>query len=110
MTETYWVYILECSNGALYTGYTLDLQKRYQMHLNGHGAKYTRSFKPLSIAQVWRINQDKPLALKVEAYIKSLPRSAKARLIIEPLRLVDLFGCGAITVEMPSFWSGRIIG
>ena len=44
----FWVYILECANGGSYTGYTNNLQKRYQEHCEGKGAKYTRSFKPLS--------------------------------------------------------------
>lgn len=86
----YWVYMLRCSNGALYTGYTNDLDKRYEAHLTGHGAKYTRSFKPLQIAQAWRMN-NKALALKIEAYVKSLDKSAKEKLITQPEYLVQLF-------------------
>ena len=43
----YWVYILNCENGAFYTGYTTDLIRRYHEHLEG-SSKYTRSFKPLN--------------------------------------------------------------
>ena len=68
---TYWVYILECSNGAFYTGYTHNLEKRYQEHCEGKGAKYTRSFKPLRIAQSWEAI-DKAQAMKAEHMIDRL--------------------------------------
>lgn len=52
MTESpYWVYMLLCENNTYYTGYTNNLEKRYQSHVGGNGGcKYTRSFKPLKIA------------------------------------------------------------
>lgn len=95
----YLVYILRCSNGSLYTGYTNDLQKRYQEHLAGEGAKYTRSFKPIEIAQAWRVFIDKSLACKIESYIKSLSRKEKLELIEQPQQLVDLFGAEVISIE-----------
>ena len=95
----YWVYVLRCSNGSLYTGYTNDLQKRYQEHLAGEGAKYTRSFKPIEIAQAWRVFIDKSLAWKIESYIKSLSRKEKLELIEQPQQLVDLFGAEVISIE-----------
>lgn len=84
----YWVYILLCENNSYYTGYTNDLKKRYQSHVNGTGkCKYTRSFKPLSIAQSWQIQGDKLQALKLERYIKKLSRSQKEHLIHNPCLL-----------------------
>lgn len=42
--ETHYVYILQCADGTLYTGYTNDLEKRLKQHNHGNeGAKYTRS-------------------------------------------------------------------
>src|SRR3990167_1316322 len=84
MAETYWVYILECSDGSYYTGYTTDLTKRYQAHLNGTASKYTRSFKPIKIAQSWEIIGDKSLAMTIERDIKKLSRIQKERLIANP--------------------------
>lgn len=98
MSQTFFVYILKCSNGALYTGITTDLEKRYQAHLEGKGAKYTRSFKPTEIAQAWQVFIDKSMALKVEAYIKALSRRLKLNLIAEPTRLAELFGLEVISV------------
>lgn len=86
MTDTcYWVYILLCENNTYYTGYTNNLEKRYQSHVDGTGkCKYTRSFKPVKIAQSWKIPEDKVTAMKVERYIKKLSRCEKEKLINEP--------------------------
>jgi len=45
-----YVYILECSDGSLYTGWTTDIERRLNEHNNGHGAKYTRGRRPVRLA------------------------------------------------------------
>ena len=92
---SYWVYILECTNGSYYTGYTSDLARRYQEHATGTGkCKYTRSFKPLNLAQAWQVKGTKALAMKIEKYIKSRSKQEKRELILRPRQLVQLFaGC-----------------
>ena len=86
----FWVYILLCENNTYYTGYTTDLRKRFQSHMDGSGkCKYTRSFKPLSIAQCWKINGDKSLAMKIERYIKTLSRDDKEKIILQPNLLTN---------------------
>lgn len=83
--QAYWVYILHCTNNTYYTGYTNNLEKRYQSHVNGTGkCKYTRSFKPKSIAQSWEIIGGKARAMQIEAQIKSLSRAEKEKLILNP--------------------------
>lgn len=82
--KTYWVYILYCSNGNYYTGYTTDLAKRFKSHLSGSASKYTRSFKPLHIAQSWKIDGNKSLAMKIERFIKKLSRIEKEKIIKNP--------------------------
>lgn len=85
--QGYWVYILRCENNTFYTGYTNDLLKRYLSHLNGTGkCKYTRSFKPIAIAQSWQI-ETKVKAMSVERYIKKLTRREKEKLIADPTSL-----------------------
>lgn len=85
----YWVYILYCENDTYYTGYTTDLEKRFQSHIDGTSkCKYTRSFKPLRIAQCWKINSDKAFAMKIESQIKKLSRSKKEKLITDPYLLL----------------------
>ncbi len=86
----YWVYILHCENDTYYTGYTNDLAKRYQSHVNGTGkCKYTRSFKPVTIAQCWQIDGSKSLAMQLEKQIKKLSRQEKETLIAKPAKLSD---------------------
>lgn len=81
---SYWVYILHCSNDTYYTGYTTDLTRRYEAHISGRAkCKYTRSFKPIRIAQAWELD-DKGAALRAERWIKQLSRKAKEELILNP--------------------------
>lgn len=83
--STYWVYMLYCENHTYYTGYTTDLMKRYQSHVDGTGkCKYTRSFKPVRIAQSWQIQGSKADAMRIECYIKSLSRAEKEKVIESP--------------------------
>lgn len=86
----YWVYILNCENGSFYTGYTTDLMRRYQEHVSGTGGcKYTRSFKPLSIAQQWQIEGELSTAMQVERFIKKLSKKKKEELVLYPERLIQ---------------------
>ena len=89
-SEIFWVYILRCSNNTYYTGYTNNLKKRYKSHIDGTGkCKYTKSFKPIEIAQCWRIYDSKAKAMQIERNIKKLSRIEKEKLIINPSLLLD---------------------
>src|SRR5690349_9107790 len=86
--SSYWVYMLYCENNSYYTGYTNNLEKRYQSHIDGTGGcKYTRSYKPIKIVQSWEIKQGKGRAMKVERYIKKLSRGDKEKLVVDPILL-----------------------
>ena len=74
------VYILECSDGTLYTGYTNDVDARVKKHNAGKGAKYTRSRLPV-IACYREELDSKSLAMKREYKIKKLTRAQKLALI-----------------------------
>ena len=90
MLSYYWVYILHCKNGAYYTGYTTNLTTRYAKHVQGKGSKYTRSFTPTHIAQSWKFFCDKSFVMKVEIFIKKLPKEEKVKLIQYPEYLSQL--------------------
>ncbi len=80
MAETAYVYILRCSDGTLYTGWTNDLEKRLAAHNAGTASKYTRSKRPVEM--LWHEPcSSKADALKREAEIKKLSRSEKLKLI-----------------------------
>ena len=74
------VYILECADRSLYTGITNDLKRRLDAHAAGKGARYTKCRGPFLLRYSER-RRTKGAALKREAAIKSLDRSAKLTLI-----------------------------
>ena len=76
----WWVYMLRCRDGSLYTGVTTDVNRRFAQHLDGTGARYTRSHPPEAVVYREEL-PDKPAALRREAAIKRLRREAKLRLI-----------------------------
>ncbi len=80
MRKKYFVYILCCSDHSLYTGYTVDLQKRLRVHNEGKGAKYTRSRLPVECVYFEQFHE-KSAAQKREYEIKKLTREQKLHLI-----------------------------
>ncbi len=86
----YYVYILRCRGGTLYTGYTPDLGRRMAAHCAGTGAKYTRSHPPEEIEALWR-TEEKTDAMRLEYAVKKrLTRAEKLGLIAAPERLWEL--------------------
>lgn len=80
-TEKQYVYILECSDKTLYTGYTNDIKKRVETHNAGKGAKYTKVRLPVKLMYFEEFD-DKESAMKREWYIKhKMKRSDKMKLI-----------------------------
>lgn len=78
----WYLYILRCGDGSLYTGITTDVEKRFRAHQSGKGAKYTRGRGPLEI--VYREEcGDHSQALKRELAIKALTRKEKEALLLE---------------------------
>ncbi|OBR91775.1 MULTISPECIES: GIY-YIG nuclease family protein [Clostridium] len=75
-----YVYILECSDGTLYTGYTNDLDKRISTHNKGKGAKYTRGRLPVKLIYFEEYDS-KSEALRREFTIKKMTRQSKLHLI-----------------------------
>ena len=82
MEQMWYLYILRCRDGSLYIGITTDVDKRFEAHQAGRGAKYTRGRGPLEL--VYRETcGDHSAALKRELEIKRLPRERKLHLIEE---------------------------
>ncbi len=76
----YYCYILECTDGSLYTGLTTDPERRLHQHTSGRGARYTRAHPPVSLAVV-EDHPDLPTAMRRERALKALPRERKLALI-----------------------------
>ncbi|KGM96190.1 endonuclease containing a URI domain protein [Clostridium novyi A str. 4552] len=75
-----YTYILECSDGTLYTGWTMDINKRVKTHNNGKGAKYTRARIPVVLKYYEKFDTKKE-AMKREYEIKKFTRQKKLELI-----------------------------
>lgn len=77
---SWYVYMLRCGDGTLYTGVTDDVERRLAAHRSGRGAKYTRGRGPLEL--VWQEEvPDKSAALRREYQIKQLQKQEKEGLI-----------------------------
>ena len=82
MDNQWYLYILQCGDGTLYTGVTNDLQKRLEAHRQGKGAKYTRGRGPLQVVYL-ETCPDRSQAQQREAEVKKLSRLKKQALIAQ---------------------------
>ncbi|HUW98296.1 MAG TPA: GIY-YIG nuclease family protein [Acidiferrobacter sp.] len=78
-SSPWFVYVLECANGRLYTGITVDLERRFRQHRHGKGAMYTRLNKPYRMLGA-KACIDRSEASRLEAHIKKLPAAHKRNL------------------------------
>lgn len=76
MEKDWFVYMIECVDGSLYTGITVDIVHRLEVHRSGKGAKYTRGRGPLTVRYLEKC-ESYSQALRREAQIKRLPRKEK---------------------------------
>lgn len=74
--KPWYLYLLECNDGSVYTGITVDVAKRYQAHCNGSGARYTRSHPPVRLLG-FECHPDRSTASKAEFRIKRLSATEK---------------------------------
>ena len=73
------VYVLECSDGTYYTGYTTDVERRVAEHDAGDGAKYTRGRTPVELVHT-ESYETRSAAMSREYEVKQLSRAAKEAL------------------------------
>ena len=76
----YYVYIIRCNDGSYYTGHAKDAEKRFKLHKNGRGAKYTRMHEPEELVFVEEFER-RSEAMKRERHIKTLSHRKKHQLI-----------------------------
>ncbi len=77
----YFVYILECEDGSLYTGITTNIERRFSEHLQGIGSRFTRAKKAKQIIYT-ETYPDRSAASKRESAIKKLSREKKLALVL----------------------------
>lgn len=80
MESVWYLYILRCADGSLYTGITTNVERRFAAHSAGKGAKYTRGRGPLELVYREECGSHSD-ALKREWQIKQLTREEKEKLV-----------------------------
>lgn len=75
-----YVYIVECADRTLYTGWTTDIERRLKAHNAGRGARYTRERRPVRLVYTEEV-PNRRAALKRELKIKRMRRAQKLKLI-----------------------------
>jgi putative endonuclease len=78
--EHHYVYIVQCTNGSLYTGYSKNIVQRIAVHNAGKGGRYTRAHRPVELLAYCQF-ATKSEALRAEYTIKQLPRHQKLAFI-----------------------------
>lgn len=79
--DSWYVYMVECSDGTIYTGITNDVKERINKHNSGKGAKYTSGRTPVVLIAVWQY-EFKSAAAKVEYAFKKLTKEQKLQLVL----------------------------
>lgn len=95
----HYMYVLECGDGSLYTGYTTDVAARMAAHQSGSGAKYTKSHAPVRLVAQARF-YSKERAMSAEALFKRLDRGQKDALLA---KAADTPLEDVLRVELPGF-------
>ncbi|PJA32445.1 MAG: hypothetical protein CO187_03925 [Zetaproteobacteria bacterium CG_4_9_14_3_um_filter_53_7] len=81
MPDKHWfLYLIRCNNGHLYTGITTDVERRFSEHCSGKGAKFLRGKGPLQLVFQQQAG-DQSEALKTEAQVKKMSKAGKEALI-----------------------------
>lgn len=80
--SVWYLYLIECEDGSLYTGITTDVERRYAQHVAGKGARYTRMKKPVRLVG-FRECGSRSAALKAELALKKLPATTKHAALLQ---------------------------
>ncbi len=90
--SVWFLYVLHCADGTLYTGITTDLTRRVAEHNAGRGARYTAGRRPVELVTAWRF-PSRGLAQRAEHRFRRLPRARKEALIKRGLPLEEALFC-----------------
>ena len=81
--QAWFLYLVECADGSIYTGVAIDVAARYTAHASGKGARYTRMHPPIRLLVSLEL-PNRSSALKAEWQIKRLSAAEKRRLANDP--------------------------
>jgi putative endonuclease len=89
--NNWFLYLIRCKNGRLYTGITTDVERRVEEHESGDkkGSKYLRGKTPLKLVMKKRVG-GRSMALKIEAKVKKLPKAKKELLVDGKVKIREI--------------------
>ncbi len=89
--NNWFLYLIRCKHGRLYTGITTDIERRFEEHkgIDRKGSKYLRGKTPLKLVMKKKIG-NKSLALKIEAKVKKLSKVKKELLVDGRIKIKDI--------------------
>jgi putative endonuclease len=89
--NNWFLYLIRCRNGRLYTGITTDVERRVEEHEGGDkkGSKYLRGKAPLKLVMKKRVG-NRSLALKIEAKVKRLPKTKKELFVDGKIKIQEI--------------------
>jgi putative endonuclease len=97
----WFLYLIECADGSLYTGIATDVEARFAKHVSGEGAKYTRSRKPVAVRASFELS-GRAEASRAEYWVKRLPAARKWKLVWGDLDLAAVMPAVEVEVEANS--------
>ncbi len=95
---SWFLYLIECEDGSLYTGITTDVEARFAQHANGTGARYTRARKPRAVL-AWFPLPDRSIASRAEYWVKRLTPVQKRALANGQRTLDSVMPARPVAVE-----------
>lgn len=90
--KKWYLYMIRCEGGSLYTGITTDVNRRFEEHKNGKGAKYTKIRKPLNLEIFFEVG-NKSQAAKLENLIKKMSKIEKENIILNNNEIEKIKNC-----------------
>ena len=89
--NNWFLYLIRCENGGLYTGITTDVERRFEEHRSGDkkGSKYLRGKAHLKLVMKKRVG-NRSMALKIEAKVKKLPKAKKELLVDGKVKIREI--------------------
>jgi putative endonuclease len=97
----WFLYLIECADGSLYTGIATDIEARFAKHVSGEGAKYTRSRKPVAVRASFELS-GRAEASRAEYWVKRLPAARKWKLVSGDLELAAVMPAVEVELEAES--------
>jgi putative endonuclease len=94
----WFLYLIECADGSLYTGIATDVEARFAKHARGDGARYTRSRKPLAVRASFELS-GRAEASRAEYWVKRLTVTRKWQLVRGDLELAAVMPSAGVEVD-----------